>query len=164
MSNKDLVQTINNHSEELINNICNRLQNLTASHYETIDFESHEEREKAALNSFLASLEASKTKIFIQYLQKIASIRSAEGYTLAEVQKAVRIFEEELWDILIKYQPVNKSLVDMLVTCNAFFGEAKDNLAQVFMAQTQEKQKELDDLRERFYSYRHDKKDLDSNQ
>ncbi|MBN1999661.1 hypothetical protein JW935_19055, partial [candidate division KSB1 bacterium] len=135
MPNQDLIQTIKDHKDELINNICNRLQNLTASHYETIDFESHEEREKAVLHSLLESLKASNTKVFIQYLQRIASIRSAEGYTLAEVQKAVRIFEEELWAILIKYQPVNERLVNMLVICNEFFGEAKDNLAQVYMAQ-----------------------------
>jgi hypothetical protein len=157
--NKSLIETVQAHRNELLLHICNRLQNLSNSHYEMIDFEVHKKRENDILEALLTSFSEENESIFVEHIERIAIARSEEDYSLNEVQDAMRIFEEELLLLLIEHQPVQKQLIDMLLSCHHLFGKARDDLALVYYDKCMERQKQLDDLRERFYSYRHESKD-----
>ncbi len=157
---KNLIVTISQHKAELIKNVCNRLQKLERSHYEVIDFERHQEREEAMLNALLKGMEEADYFTFLDYMEKIAGMRSNEGYSLDELQNATTVFEEELWHILTKFVPIEPSLVDMLAICNRIFGKAKDHLARTYLKEAVETRKELDDLRKRFFVYQQEKKDV----
>jgi hypothetical protein len=155
----DLVAALNNHKDELIINVCKRLQQFSPSHYEVIDFERHQEREEEFLQVIHKALQEDDNHSLVEYMEDLAHRRSNEGYQLEEVQQAVAIFEDELWRALIASLPIQKELVDILAACNRAFGRAKDHLARGYLRKAMETQKELDDLSQRFYAYRHDKKD-----
>ena len=55
-SKREFVNIIKERREELIDNVCNRLQKLLHSHYELIDYERHQEREQEFLDIILKSL------------------------------------------------------------------------------------------------------------
>jgi hypothetical protein len=157
--NRILVQTIREHRDEMIANICNRLQKLAGSHYEVIDFDRLQEREETALSALVKSIETKDLLPLTRYIEETGTIRSSEGYPLSEVQNALRIFEEELWQMLIKYQPAEKPLIDMLALCNWIVGQAKDHLAQIYLKISLDKQAQLDALRDKFHNYILEKKE-----
>jgi hypothetical protein len=157
--NRILVQTIREHRDEMIAKVCNRLQKLAASHYEVIDFDRLAEREETALNALVKSIETEDILPLTRYIEETGAIRSSEGYHLSEVQHALRIFEEELWHMLIKHHPAEKPLIEMLALCNWIIGQAKDHLAQIYLKISLDKQAQLDALRDKFHNYILEKKE-----
>jgi hypothetical protein len=157
--NNELVKTISEHQDEMIANVCNRLQKITKSHYEVIDYERHVERELEALNALVNSIETQDPVYFNKYIKDIGIIRSAEGYRLSEVQQALRIFEEELWRLLRKYLAAGEPLIKMLCVCNWIFGEAKDELARVYINRLLETELQVEGMQEKFFRYITEKKE-----
>ena len=150
---QQLVNIILTHKDALIRQVCTRLEKLDQSHYEVIPYERHLEREEALLAALLQGLQEPEYTVFMAFIERIGGQRSNEGYALFEVQRALNIFEEELWRILTSTQPVDGDLVAMLSLCNRLFGRAKDHLAKIYHHQRQNVQSELDDLREKFQRY-----------
>lgn len=150
---QQLTETILTHKDALIRDVCTRLEKLSMSHYEVIPFERHLEREEALLAALLAGLQQPQYDAFIGFIDRIAGQRSSEGYALDEVQRALNIFEQELWSILSRTQEVDGRLVAMLALCNRLFGQAKDRLAQIYLSRSQDIQNELNDLKTKFYGY-----------
>ncbi|MBN2356944.1 hypothetical protein JXO59_12585 [candidate division KSB1 bacterium] len=150
---QQLAETILTHKETLIRDVCTRLEKLSRSHYEVIPYERHLEREEALLTALLKGLQQPEHGAFIDFIDHIGGLRSNEGYSLEEVQRALNIFEQELWSVLIRTQPVDGRLVAMLSLCNRLFGQARDHLAKIYLSRSQDIQTELNDLRVRFYGY-----------
>jgi hypothetical protein len=161
-SNKILVKIIHDHQDEMIANTCNRLQKISSSHYEVIDYERHVERELKALDALLKSIETKNCLHFNQYIEDIGTIRFKEGYRLNEVQGALRIFEEELWLLVKKYLAVEQPLIEMLSLCNWIIGEAKDHLAQVYLNKSLETGTQVEVLQEKFFKYITEKKEKEN--
>jgi hypothetical protein len=151
--NEILANTLRSHQDELIANTCNRLQKISKSHYEDIDYERHVEREQISLDAFIKSIETNDPIPFSTYLQDIGNIRSSEGYRLSEVQDAVRIFEEELWLLLRKYLNAAEPLVEMLALCNRIIGAAKDHLAQAYLSKFLDTGDQVETLQKKFFKY-----------
>ena len=103
--------------------------------------------------------EANNLKNFLVHVENLSIKRSREGYKLDELQQAFNIFEEELWNTIISNHKVDSELIQMLTLCHQLFTNAKDHVAQIYLKKTIDTQKELDNLSERFYVYRHDKRD-----
>ncbi|HPG39549.1 MAG TPA: hypothetical protein PLP19_00175 [bacterium] len=164
VANNKLYEVIEKHKDELITEICNRLQKLSSSHYEMIDFERHQEREEEFLDIIIKVIHENNERPLKIYMENLARQRSNEGYSLEEVQNAIRIFEEEFWDILVTHYPVSKELVELLTDCNMVFGLARDYFAQYYMDKTIAMQNELNSLKERFYKYKQGRKDLTGNE
>ncbi len=150
---RQLVAAILSHKDELLHQVCSRLEKFSQSHYEVIPYESHLKREEALLAALLQGLTDDDPTIFISFVERVASQRSQEGYSLYEVQRALNIFEEELWRLLTTTQPVNSDMVAMLAVCNRLFGSAKDHLAKIYHQEKQQVQEELDDLRKKFAQF-----------
>ncbi len=164
VSNNKLLEVIKKHKDELITKICNRLQKLSLSHYEMIDFERHQEREEEFLDILIKVICEDNNLPLKKYTEELAQKRSNEGYSLEEVQNAIRIFEEEFWNILVHHYPVSNELVELLTYCNRAFGVARDHFAKYYISRTIDMQNELNSLKERFYIYKKDRKDYSENQ
>ncbi len=163
-TNSNLKRVIKEHRDDLINRICNKLQKMSESHYEIIDFERHQEREEEFLDIMLKVIADCDDKPLIQYMENLANKRSNEGYTLEEVQKAIRIFENEFWSMLTTCYPLSEELVELLTECNRAFAVARDNFAKYYVSKTLDIQNELNTLKERFYIYKKDRKDFSDDQ
>ncbi len=156
---KELIRTLEHNKDDLIESICNQLQKLNQSHYEMIDFESHHDREEAFLNAFLDSIQSNSPKHFYEYMEKLAQQRSDQGYSLREVQEAVNIVEQSIWDHLVSEKPAHFDLIEMLKITVYFFGQAKDHLAQVYLQRAQEAQADLQGLKQKFFVYKKEKQE-----
>lgn len=159
-SNEKLLETLQHHREELIDRVCNRLQKLSRSRYEVIDYERHREREEEFFDIVVESFQENNTQRLLNHMSDLAVVRANEGYQMEEVQKAIDIFEEELWNVLTTYQPKDAVLVEQLVLCNRIFCEAKNYFSRQYMKKVLQMQQSLSNLKEKFYVYRSDRREL----
>ena len=151
---ENVITAIERHREEVIDTVCKRLQRLSSSHYEIIDYERHLEREENFLNALLQGLRDEIPESFLTFVEHLSEQRSDEGYTLKEFQDAFNVVEDTLWDMLVIHFPYDASLVGMLAIVSKLFRAAKDRLARVFLQEALSAQRELEHLRNKFRVYR----------
>lgn len=148
-----IIATLTANQNALISAVSSALQKYADSHYAVIAFEQHQDREEALLQAFLTSLQQPDHRAYLDYVVINAGLRSSEGYTLEEVQKALFFFEEAVWQTLMRAHPCDLELVEMLAYCTRIFTRGRDALAQIYLQKSMHTQNELDDLREKFQSY-----------
>jgi hypothetical protein len=151
---ENLINAIELHKEDVINTVCKRLQKLSSSHYEMIDYERHLEREENFLNALLQGLRDETPESFLTFVEHLSEQRSDEGYSLEEFQDAFNVVEDTLWDMLVTHFPHDASLIGMLALVSNLFRASKDRLARVFLQEALSAQRELENLRKKFRVYR----------
>ncbi|MDZ7370522.1 MAG: hypothetical protein ONB12_05045 [candidate division KSB1 bacterium] len=157
-----LLQILRRNFDQTVTRICNRLQKIRPSHYEIIDFERHQEREEEFLNLICNALEKDDLDSLKKYMAELANIRHNEGYTLEEVQKALDAIEEELWQTISRSGEPCEEIVAMLHEMNRLMVCMRNQFAVSYAAKQVDVQKRMARLKERFFIYRHDRKDLES--
>lgn len=152
-----LISMIEEHREELVVRVCNRLQKFSSSHYETICFEQHQEREELFLFVILQHLQNENSDALVRYLEDLVEQRTGEGYNLQEIEEAFDIVEDGLWQVLSKYWPLEQSLIEGLSILRKIFQEIKNSLGQLFLDDVISAQK-FDNIRRKFHEYRNEMK------
>ncbi len=153
-SKEYLIRVLQEHRQDFILRVSNKLQKFPYSHYETISFEQHQEREELFLNALLQHLHAPEAGVLATYAQKLCQQRSNEGYTLEEVERAFDIVEDTLWEVLTKYCPLEASLIEVLAIVRKIFQEVKNLVSQCFLHDTLSAQKQFENIRRKFAAYR----------
>jgi len=151
---ENLISAIEHHKEDVIDTVCKRLQKLSSSHYEIIDYERHLEREENFLNALLQGLRDETPESFLTFVEHLSEQRSDEGYSLEEFQDAFNVVEDTLWDMLVTHFPHDASLIGMLAVVGNLFRASKDRLARVFLQEALSAQRELENLQKKFRVYR----------
>ncbi|MBD3306485.1 hypothetical protein GF339_08785 [candidate division KSB3 bacterium] len=152
-----LIQAIEEHRRELLIRICNRLQKFSHSHYETISYEQHQEREALFLKVLLHHLRHEQDPATLStYLHQLVIQRSNEGYSLHEIEQAFDIIEDTLWEVLVKYCPLEQSLIEVLSLVRKIFHEIKNSFAQLFLQDALKTQRQFDEIRRKFAAYRNE--------
>lgn len=151
---QQLIQTIEQHEDVLIDMVCKRLQKLHGSHYEYIDYECHFERERAFLHALLEGIRDATPTPFLTFVDHLTEQRLEEGYRLEEFQDAFNVVEDSVWELLVNVYPCDQALIGMLALTNKIFQIAKDHLARVYFHKALAAERELDDLRKKFRVYR----------
>ncbi|MDZ7722900.1 MAG: hypothetical protein U5R06_08845 [candidate division KSB1 bacterium] len=159
----ELIEEISAHFDEMIIKICNQLQKLSPSHYENIDFERHQEREEDFIHKVEHYLKINEPDDLLSYVRYLAEKRSNEGYTLEEVQQAFDIIEKELWRVITESSREHKDMINMLRVCRDLFARVRNEFARTYLKEQLKLQKRMNELKERFYIYRHDRKDRSEN-
>jgi hypothetical protein len=152
-----LINAITEHKNELILRTCNRLQKFSHSHYETISYEHHQEREELFLNVILQKLREDDSASLARYIEHLVEQRSNEGYNLSELEEAFDIVEDTLWEVLVKYCPLEQSLIEVLSIVRKLFHETKNSVAQLFLQDALLAQKQVENIRRKFVDYRNEK-------
>ncbi len=152
-----LSSAIEEHKEELVERICNKLQKFSQSHYETLAYEHHQEREELFLNVILQTLQDDQSESLPKYIQELVQQRSNEGYTLKEIEEAFDIVEDTLWEVLTKYCPLEQSLIEVLSIVKKLFHAAKNSFAQLFFQDALNTQKQFENVRRKFIEYRNER-------
>jgi len=81
----------------------------------------------------LQSVEEKNVAPMIEYIQKIPRERFSHGYDIYEVQSAINILEEIIWNqILSKLRPI--AYADALGLISTVFGIGKDTLARTYVS------------------------------
>lgn len=157
-----LLQVLQQHFDPTIQRICNRLQKISPSHYEIIDFERHQEREEEFLKLICSAVERQDDEMLKKYMVNLANIRHNEGYTLAEVQQALDAIETELWHTVRTSGQSGEEIIDMLFELRTLMNLLRNQFAFSYAEKQVDVQKRMARLKERFFIYRHDRQDLES--
>ena len=152
---EQLITLIEGHRDELVVRVCNRLQKFSYSHYETVCFEQHQEREELFLLVILQHLREGDSDVLLRYIENLVEQRTSEGYSLKEVEEAFDIVEDGLWQVLSKYWPLEQSLIEGLSILRKIFQEIKNSLGQLFLEDAISAQK-FDNIRRKFAEYRNE--------
>lgn len=152
---EQLIHIIEERRDELVVRVCNRLQKFSYSHYETICFEQHHEREELFLFVIVQHLQHEHSDALARYLKDLVEQRTGEGYNLQEVEEAFDIVEDALWQVLPKYWPLEYSLIEGLSIVRKLFQEIKNSLGQLFLQDVLSAQK-FDNIRRKFAEYRNE--------
>ena len=151
-----LIQAIEEHREELLMRICNKLQKFVQSHYESLAYEQLQEREEQFLSVILDTLRNGTSEAFPHYVRQLVTHRANEGYSLKEVEEAFDIVEDTLWEMIVKYCPLEQSMVDVLLIIRELFHTFKNTFAQIFFDDALTAQKQFADIRQKFAEYRNE--------
>lgn len=158
---QDLLDVFEHNFDDAVMRVCNRLQKISGSHYEIIDFERHQEREEYFLQLICDSLSEDDPSILKQHMIELANTRHNEGYQLDEVQTAIDVIEEELWHSIVQSEYSYQRILDMLFELHRIMVMVRNQFAASYAQKQIDAQKRMNALKERFYIYRHDRKDLD---
>lgn len=128
--NAELHRLLNRRRVTIIEEEIRRLREFHAPHYQSMDMNLLQLRAIRLVEAYLASVEENPAS-FMTYIQSIAEERFREGYFLEEIQTALNILSERVWEIVAREAPV-RARVAMLGRATAILGAAKDVLARVY--------------------------------
>ena len=126
----NIISFLNRSREEIIEAEIRGLRELHAPHYQDIDLNAVQLRAIRLVESFLASLKAGPAS-FVEYMDSVARERFQEGFFLDEIQAALNILGEKVWEI-VAYRAPLKERVNYLGQVSGTIGAAKDQLAHVY--------------------------------
>jgi hypothetical protein len=151
---EQLITALEQYKSELIGTVSKRLQKLEGTHYADIDYERHLEREETFLNALLQGLQDETPGSFLTFVDQLSEQRTNEGYSLQEFQEAFNIVEDTVWDTLVTHFSTEDSLIGMLAIVSKVFRTAKDLLARVYLRKALFAERELEEVRKKFRTYR----------
>jgi hypothetical protein len=103
-----------------------------APHYRKLDPAALRQRCRRLVEAFLASSGGDPAP-FSAYMRELTDQRISEGYELVEIQRALVLLEQRAWQLAIEGSNVS-TLVRHLSIITSTIGQAKDELARVFLA------------------------------
>lgn len=99
------------------------------------------------VDNFLASLE-NTSEVFVAYVESITAEHIEEGLLLHELQLALIVLEEKVWQFVVEAIPL-KDQVRSLGLVNLIIGTAKDRVAHIFLHHLEMVESEVTFLRRR---------------
>ena len=127
----ELHDLLRNHAGELSETVARRLRMSTAPHYRIVNPQLLLARAERFIEAFLTSLAAAPAT-FTDFIGNIAEERISEGYHLHEIQFALNILQEKVWQLVVEQVPLDEQ-VQHLSLVTATISDAKDMLAQVYL-------------------------------
>jgi hypothetical protein len=143
----DLYHLVLEDVEGLADAIAKDLKISVKPHYGEADLATLRERCLQLVEEFVESL-TGRPERFAAYVAKVATERITEGYYLREIQRALSVMHDRLWERAVQRSSIG-SLVLNLSAISQTVGAAKDELARVYLAHKEEAEKILTQSPER---------------
>jgi hypothetical protein len=137
----DLYHLLLGDVEELADTIARDLKIGVKPHYNEADMALLRVRCLKLVEEFVESL-TGRPERFAAYVAKVATERITEGYHLREIQRALSVMHDRLWELAVQRSSIG-SLVINLSAISQTVGAAKDELARVYLARKEEAEKIL---------------------
>ncbi len=99
------------------------------------------------VDKFLASLQ-NTPEVFVSYVESITDERIDEGIVLHELQLALIVLEEKVWQLVVESIPLEDQ-VRCLGLITLIIGTAKDRVAHIFLHHLEMVESEISFLRRR---------------
>lgn len=122
---------LNRHRHMLIDEVVRRLGAGRSGRYRDLGDDGLRKRVERLHTEFKAGLSVGPAA-FVTYVEDLATERHDEGFRLSDVQAALRIFEEQIWRLVVAYAPASEQ-VEALAWTTGIIGAAKDRLAQIYL-------------------------------
>jgi hypothetical protein len=91
-------------------------------------------RVERLVDELIASIDGDADR-FIDYIRKITYERVHEGYHLNEFQHALSVLEREAWELCATRIETRRDLLAGLGSITWIIGQAKDQLAQIYLTE-----------------------------
>ncbi len=134
-------------SHEIVQSILEQLQGSLTPHYEQMDLDQLTGRVVLLVGTFMESIKKDAIP-FVTYIQQIAEERISEGIFLKEVQLALTILEEQVWQLVTAQAPRDDQVAH-LRRVSYTIGAAKDQLAQIYLRRTEQAERRASSLESR---------------
>lgn len=108
------------------------LRTALAPHYQQADRELLLRRCRALVDAFLEAAHGDAAAL-ARHVRNITEERIGEGYYLSEIQRALNALEARAWEAAVNGSNV-ADLVSHLTLIRDAVGQAKDNLARIYLA------------------------------
>jgi len=135
--NHQLYELIESNRDVLRARVSNQVQVPYAPHYQAREKLLLGVRVERLIQEYLDSVRTESTG-FVDYVRNLADERFREGYRLSEIQMALNIFNEELWQLCSETEKDKYQLLRYLSQMYITIGAAKDQVAQMYLRQKEE--------------------------
>ena len=128
----NLIELLETRAVEIIGGAAAAMQRTSMKHY---DAETPEQlRKKLTMLYHLTERGVKEKNAFpmVSYIEKMAEERFAAGFDLQEVQTAINVLEEYIWQQIIDELPAGAQ-ADALKIISSILGGAKDALARKYV-------------------------------
>jgi hypothetical protein len=130
----ELRRILRGHSQALSDELTARLSRGPGLHYAKTDRRVLSERCRLLVEALVSSTFQGAEQLG-EFVAGVASRRFAEGFELAELQRALRILEVLVWQVVVR-ESTPRSLATNLAALNTTMGYARDELARVCQIHT----------------------------
>ena len=130
----------------VIESVFEKVRRPCAPHYRDEQMHRLHVRTERLVNELIASLSGDPDR-FIDYVRNVTRERVHEGYHLNEIQHALSVLEQEAWQLCATRIDARKDLLEGLGSITWTIGQAKDQLAQIYLAEKQHAEALLESLR-----------------
>lgn len=127
----DVFALLNGRRDLLVRALVEGLRASSAPHYHAMDPSLLRERAGQLSDALLAALQGDGPALLL-HVRRIAEVRLTEGFTLAEVQRALNLLEEAAWTQVVSQAPAEAQAA-MLALVTTALGTAKDHLARLYL-------------------------------
>jgi hypothetical protein len=121
------------------------LSRSEAPHYRRLEPGALRQRCRLLVEAFVASSDGDPAP-FSVYMRELTAARISEGYELAEIQRALVLLEQRAWQLAIEDANIG-TLVRHLSVITSTIGQAKDEMARIFLARQKRAEAALGRLR-----------------
>jgi hypothetical protein len=143
--NTKLCQIVSENRDSLQDEIFLRLNAAGALNSHVLDEDLLRERVAKLVGAFLGSLR-DHPDVFVSYVERITAERIEEGVVLHELQLAMVVLEENVWQLVIESVPLPDQVRSLgLVTL--IIGTAKDRVAGIYLNHLEMVESEINFLR-----------------
>ena len=128
----DLYRLLKEHREALAASTLRRVVASGAPHYARVQAGEVQSRIRGLAAALVESVRPSRHAL-VDHVRRITEDRVEEGFGLGEIQMALGCLEEEVWRLCIAQVPDRLDLVRCLGIATGIVGQAKDELARVYL-------------------------------
>jgi hypothetical protein len=130
----------------VIESVFEKVRRPCAPHYRDEQLHRLHTRTERFVDELIASLSGDPDR-FIDYVRRVTHERVHEGYHLNEIQHALSVLEREAWELCATRIDARKDLLEGLGSITWTIGQAKDQLAQIYLAEKDHAEALLESLR-----------------
>lgn len=142
-----LFQILSPKRAKLSETITLALRSGDLPHYGEIDLNRLRQRVDRFVDAFLEST-TGEPQAFVQFIERLAEERIAEGYYLEEIQRVLNLLWQHSWQTVVDHASADTRLPD-LETVSRTVGAAKDELARIYLARSLEVNSRAQELEQR---------------
>jgi hypothetical protein len=129
----NLVDFLEKNADKIITAASETLDRSRLPHYSEAGKAVGHERLARLLNLAIESIRTRDIVPVIDYMAEVAEDRFQAGYTIREVQIAINVLEETIWNDIVENAPPTE-LAEALGLVATVLGAAKDSLARKYVS------------------------------
>jgi hypothetical protein len=129
----DLVQFLEAEGEQIVAEASESLTRSNLAHYKEAGPAVSHDRLAELFRLTVAGIRDRNLVTVIEYMARVADERYHAGYAIREVQTAINVLEEAIWNHIVRSVPPEQ-LAEALGLVSTVLGSAKDALARAYVS------------------------------